>query len=97
MHTTNDMNYPRTDVCPLIANIIIYNCLQPASPVVGVSDPRQTVVVVILQYLWQIDVLKHGFVSLSQAKCGCTFNHLYFVRLPVVDIFLGATRAPPRL
>ena len=34
-------------------------------------------VVVVLHYPWQIDLLIHGFVSLSHATCGSTLNHFY--------------------
>ena len=51
------------------------------------EEPR---VIVVPQYPWQIDLLKHGFVSLSHAICGCRLNHLYFVPLPVlIGVVLG--------
>ena len=47
-------------------------------------------VVVVLQYPWQIDLLK--VVRLLHVMS--TPNHLFFVPLPVlVDVFLGTSRA----
>ena len=40
---------------------------------------------VVLPHPWQIEMLKHGCVSLSHAMCGCTLNRLYFVPLAVLD------------
>ena len=57
------------------------------------TSASSLVVVILEYYMWQIDLLKHGFVSLFHAKCSSTLNHLYFIPVVVlVDVFLGTRR-----
>ena len=57
------------------------------------TSPRKHHTVVVLQYPWQIELLKRGVVTLSHAVCGCRLNHLHAVSLAVsVDVLLETRR-----